>query len=515
MWHPDTSRGREAQKIAPWAVQYLEGKGFDIGCGAEKVVAWATGVDLHTNADVVQDGAKLDTVADQTVDFVFSSHFIEHVPDWKAALEEWWRVIKVGGHLVLYWPHPHHYPRIGQFGANPDHKHDIDPFEMWEAMLGVRAKSGYGFVQVEDETRSGGNEYSQFAVFRKHTSSACEREPFKRNPDGRKRAVVIRYGAIGDIISATSVIPGLKREGYHVTFACSREGRELLRDNPHIDAFIGYPNTAGFWMARPMLEERFDKIVNLTQTFEGMVLAMPESPAAQWPASARRKALGIDYLTLMACIAEQTEIGVPEFHPDIDESRTARSIANNDLTIAWALKGSAPQKWYPWVPQILTRLLLRRPDAKVVLLAGPEVKDLADKIVERVTQFAGPDAAARIVNGAGRFSIRQSLAVINACHVAIGVETGLMWAVARKSTPKVLLCSHSDPRQFSTWINTQALHSRPACGPCLMLISDWKHCHRMPDTGAARCQNELSPETVMEALEAAIENQTATQERAA
>ena len=515
MWHPDTSRGREAQKIAPWAVPYLEGKGFDIGCGSEKVVEWATGVDLHANADVVQDGAKLDTVASQTVDFVFSSHFIEHVQDWKAALAEWWRVIKPGGHLVLYWPHPDHYPRIGQFGANPDHKHDLTPGEIKDAMYDIADASGFGFLQLEDETRSGGNEYSQFQVYRKRGNVASYPGAFCRSPDGRKRAVVIRYGAIGDIISATSVLPGLKREGYHVTFACSREARDMIRDNPNIDDWIGYPNTKGFWMAKPMLEERFDKIVNLTQTFEGMVLAMPESPAAQWPASARRKALGIDYLTLMACIAEQTEIGTPEFHPDIDESRLARSVTDGTPTIAWALKGSAPQKWFPWAPQVLTRLLLRRPDAKVVLLAGPEVKDLADKIVERVTQFAGPDAAARIVNGCGRLSIRQSLAVINACHVAIGVETGLMWAVARKAIPKVLLCSHSDPRQFSTWINTEALHSRPECGPCLMLISDWKHCHRMPDTGAARCQNELSPDLVTTALEAAIDQAQERQEKAA
>lgn len=515
MWHPDTSRGREAQKIAPWAVPYLEGKGFDIGCGAEKVVEWATGIDLHAGADIIQDGARLDTVASETVDFVFSSHFIEHVKDYQSALAEWWRVLKVGGHLVLYWPHPDHYPRIGRFGANPDHKHDITPHQMFDAMLIVAGESGHGWDQLEDETRSGGNEYSQFAVFRKRADATCNHRPFRRNPDGRKRAVVIRYGAIGDIISATSVLAGLKRDGYHVTFACSRDARDMIRENPHIDEWIGYPNTKGFWMAKPMLEERFDRIVNLTQTFEGMVLALPDSPAAQWPASARRKALGIDYLTLMTAIAEQTEIGTPEFHPTPEEARMARSIGAGTTVIAWALKGSGPQKWYPWVPQVLTRLLMRRTDCTVVLLAGPEAKDLADKIVERVAQFAGPDAAARIVNGVGRFSIRQSLAVMNECHVAIGVETGLMWAVARKHTPKVLMCSHSDPRQFATWINSEALHSRPECGPCLVLISDWKHCHRMPDTGAARCQNELSPDTVMAALERAIESRNHRQEKAA
>ena len=54
-----------------------------------------------------------------------SSHFIEHCDLWKAAIGLWWSKIKVGGHLVLYWPHPDLYPKKGQPGANrkaPQHQ---------------------------------------------------------------------------------------------------------------------------------------------------------------------------------------------------------------------------------------------------------------------------------------------------------------------------------------------------------------------------------------------------------
>jgi ADP-heptose:LPS heptosyltransferase/predicted SAM-dependent methyltransferase len=501
-WHPETSRGQESQKIAPWAVRYLDGRGFDIGCGDQKVVPWATGMDRHKAADINSDGRSLPEVASASVDFVFSSHFIEHCEDYESVLAEWWRVIKVGGHLVLYWPHPDHYPRIGQFGANSDHKHDITPHQMFTAMLRAASRAGHGWDQVEDETRSGGNEYSQFAVFRKRADLRSEGGRFVRNPDGLRRAVVIRFGAIGDIISATSVLPGLQEKGYHVTFACSSMAQEWIKHEDGIDEFLTFPTMDSVHMIAPMLAERFDRVVNLTHTFEGMVLTLPGSPASQWPASARRKVLAIDYLTLMATIAEQVKIGTPRFVPTGEESWEAK---NSNLTIAWALKGSGPQKWYPWTPQVLTRLLLKHPRLRVKLLAGPEVADLADKIVGRVREFGGPDCADRVQNLCGKLSIRQSLAAISFADMAVGVETGLMWAVARDRIPKVLICSHSDPRQFSTWINTTALHSRPECGPCIRLITEWDQCHRVAETGAALCAHQLIPEAVLEAIETGLE----------
>ncbi len=500
-WHPETSCGREAQKIAPWAIPYLDGRGFDVGCGDQKVVPWATGLDRHKAADINSDGRAMPEVASRSLDFIFSSHFIEHCDDYTAVLAEWWRTIKVGGHLVLYWPHPDHYPRIGQFGANLDHKHDITPDQMFDAMLRAASCTGHGWDQVENETRSGGNEYSQFAVFRKRSDLRCEGGQFVRNPDGRKRAVVIRFGAIGDIISATSVLDGLQEAGYKVTFACSTPAREWIKEELSIDEFLTFPTSEAVHMVAPMLAERFDRVVNLTHTFEGMVLTLPNSPASQWPASARREVLAVDYLTLMAAIAEQTSVGTPRFAPTYEEMKEAR---NNSQTIAWALKGSGPQKWYPWTPQVLTRLLLKHPRLRVKLLAGDEVATLADKIVERVRQFGGPDCADRVTNLCGKRTVRQSLAAIAFADMAVGVETGLMWAVARQRMPKVLICSHSDPKQFASWVNTTALHSRPECGPCIKLISEWDQCHRVAETGAALCAHQLTPEAVLDAIEAGL-----------
>jgi ubiquinone/menaquinone biosynthesis C-methylase UbiE len=54
------------------------------------------------------DAQKLENINDGSFDFVFSSHCLEHVRDPVEALGNWIRVVRPGGHLVIYeqgvWP---------------------------------------------------------------------------------------------------------------------------------------------------------------------------------------------------------------------------------------------------------------------------------------------------------------------------------------------------------------------------------------------------------------------------
>jgi SAM-dependent methyltransferase len=54
--------------------------------------------------DIVSPGDKL-PLEDNSVDFVISSHVIEHFPDPIKALKEWYRVVKPGGYLYIIAPH--------------------------------------------------------------------------------------------------------------------------------------------------------------------------------------------------------------------------------------------------------------------------------------------------------------------------------------------------------------------------------------------------------------------------
>jgi SAM-dependent methyltransferase len=43
---------------------------------------------------------------DGSLDFVFSSHCLEHIESWQQSLGEWIGKLKPGGYVFLYLPHP-------------------------------------------------------------------------------------------------------------------------------------------------------------------------------------------------------------------------------------------------------------------------------------------------------------------------------------------------------------------------------------------------------------------------
>ena len=170
-WRDINSRCDEASKIRWECVPYFHGRILDVGCGEFKTFPHWIGVDNGSvwgtnNIDVVvEDGANLDVFASRSCDGVFSSHLLEHfhyeqVP---AVLQEWFRVIKTGGHLMLYLPDEDDYPKVGEKGANKDHKWNVN----YNKVVEVLEQVPYSWDMIDFQNRNEGNEYSLYFVVRK------------------------------------------------------------------------------------------------------------------------------------------------------------------------------------------------------------------------------------------------------------------------------------------------------------------------------------------------------------
>jgi SAM-dependent methyltransferase len=114
---------------------YCVGRGLDVGCGCAKTTPEAIGVDLipkgelgrfgsqvlrPSAADVTASGDHMPMFADASMDYIIARHNLEHYLDVVKTLQEWWRVLKPGGALIIVMPDD---AALDTIRLDPTHKH--------------------------------------------------------------------------------------------------------------------------------------------------------------------------------------------------------------------------------------------------------------------------------------------------------------------------------------------------------------------------------------------------------
>ena len=95
------AQGNASQFAIPFAKQFCNGVGFDIGCMKKE---WALPGSIPIDLSFDDEYHALNLPACQ-IDYIYSSHCLEHVDDWVEAMDYWHRALDPGGVLFLYLPH--------------------------------------------------------------------------------------------------------------------------------------------------------------------------------------------------------------------------------------------------------------------------------------------------------------------------------------------------------------------------------------------------------------------------
>lgn len=339
-------------------------------------------------------------------------------------------------------------------------------------------------------------------------------------PEGAKTALVCRLGAIGDTFQAASILPELKRQGYHVTVMCHTSGATLLKTDPHVDALwpqdkSQVPNMdLGIYWAS--VSKHYDRFINLCETVEGTLLSIPGRATYAFPDSVRRELCDHSYLEFTAKVAQLPFHPAHFFYSTDEEKAAAKKRIERDarvlnqgplgtksvrpFVIVWALGGSSIHKFYPHQDAVIARILLEIPEA-IIYLTGDE----ACKILEH-----GWEKEPRVVCTSGEMEIRETLALAQQADLVIGPETGILNAMAFETMPKVIFLSHSSKRNLTGhWVATQALTPVDTpCYPCHRLHYTSEHCHLDEKTGGAMCAINITPAMCWDAVEAAHRSRT-------
>lgn len=120
--------GNAARFIIPFAQEVCKGRGFDIGCSKYE---WSFPDSIPVDPSLNDwDAYNLPKIVDANgeelqLDYFFSSHCLEHLPNWVQALDYWHSRLKSGGVVFLYLPD--HSQTYWRGWCNRKHLHMLTP----------------------------------------------------------------------------------------------------------------------------------------------------------------------------------------------------------------------------------------------------------------------------------------------------------------------------------------------------------------------------------------------------
>ena len=318
-----------------------------------------------------------------------------------------------------------------------------------------------------------------------------------------KKILVFSFSFIGDAVLSTAVIQPLRRHfpDAHITFLVGPRAFDLLATDPNIDAALVYDNRgehAG-WKGRLRLIktlrlEKFDLIVNLRDSLIARCIS-----AKHWGmlrGDSNRHAV-TRYLEVLG----KYGIDTTGAHPHLQLTETEHSEARNFLIEAGTeseplLIGIHPggnwgyklwdTKNYAQVASTLAKKL----NAAILLFAGPNERELQAQVAEMMEV---PLILVQTDN------LRHLAALISACDVYIGNDTGPMHIAAAVGTPVVALFGSTNPIRSGPYGDTHTVVQSGinlGCNPC--------HPGRRPGgCGAGSCEviAGIRMEQVLEAVE--------------
>jgi predicted SAM-dependent methyltransferase len=93
------SEGNASQFVIPFAKHICKGNGVDVGCNR---IEWSFPGSFPVDPVINEYNAL--NFPQENLDYIFSSHCLEHLNDWVSVMDYWYDKLKQGGTIFLYLP---------------------------------------------------------------------------------------------------------------------------------------------------------------------------------------------------------------------------------------------------------------------------------------------------------------------------------------------------------------------------------------------------------------------------
>lgn len=309
-----------------------------------------------------------------------------------------------------------------------------------------------------------------------------------------KNIIVRMPNWIGDVVMATPVLSDLraKFKDSKITVMCQSNVAAVLKNDPNIDEVYSYVKPNG-WVHRAVHLEVVDQLrrgkydlgILLTNSFSsawwfflgkvqnrigftGNVRDYLLNKAVPIPEKIETQHLVITYKMLLEPLGIALSNTLPKLYVEKEESNSASHLLENfginlnTNTIIGINPGAAYGSAKCWLPErfkALNKRLLEDPNVYLVYFGDQAGVSLVDEICQGMDEK-------RVINLAGKTTIRSLMALIQKCSVFLTNDSGPMHIASALGTKLVALFgSTSDVKTGPFGVN-KIIHKHVECSPC-------------------------------------------------
>lgn len=323
---------------------------------------------------------------------------------------------------------------------------------------------------------------------------------------------------LGDLVMGTPILADLRRKwpNARITAMCQSNVAPLLKFDPNINEVYSYKRPSG-WIHRGQHGEiiqtlrhgDFDLGVLLTNSFSSAWWFLRGhvknrigfatngrsfllNKAVPFPANKETQHLVTTYKTLLAPLGIPLSDTPPYLHITAQEKADALELLSNqgikfgENAVVGINPGAAYGSAKCWLPERfveVSKRLLEDPSLYIVYFGDPAGAPLVNDICKKL----GSD---RVINLAGRTTIREAIALIQCCNVFLTNDSGPMHICAALKVPLVALFGSTSDARTGPYGGGTVIHKHVECSPCYKRVCPIDF----------RCMKQIGVDEVYEAL---------------
>jgi len=332
------------------------------------------------------------------------------------------------------------------------------------------------------------------------------------------RALVIRYGAYGDLLVALPFIEEMKRRFDYTQLETGDRGYELLGCHPALTTISVFnPAVLGKDKATDAANVRvsglvdggsWDYTINLWQTLEVACIAEEWQEEFFWPRERRQAHFGnkvfVEQPFIKAGIPIPKEFRSGTIYFDTQTilwMQRWKQIHANSFNVVIVVSGSTCQKVPMGLKDVARRITDEYPDAKIFLVGDKPSGWMPTPIDPKDLQFDfGKKNVCKMV---GKTPYMQAMAMVKMADYVIGPVSSLLHGAGIFGTPKTMICTDCSVVQACKYHhNDFSVQAQAPCCPCHRAIYNTKYCltEKTPFGELPMCNVHYDSERIMEGV---------------